>query len=47
MTSPSAIALVVRVERVEAVGVEVVDHLPDAVRAGERHHRSGLPDPRY
>jgi hypothetical protein len=30
-------ALVLRVEGVETVGIEVVDHVPDPVRAGERH----------
>ncbi|KOV58111.1 hypothetical protein ADK64_37005 [Streptomyces sp. MMG1121] len=30
-------AFVLRVERLEAVGAEVVDHVPDPVRAGERH----------
>ncbi|WP_326778847.1 hypothetical protein [Streptomyces sp. NBC_01445] len=43
VTSPSAIG----VERFEAVGVEVVDHIVDPVRAGERHlgdlrHRHAL-----
>jgi len=32
-----AATLVLRVERIEAVGVEVVDHVSDPVRAGERH----------
>lgn len=35
--------LIFRVERLEAVGVEVVEHVPDPVRAGERH----LGDLRY
>jgi hypothetical protein len=30
-------ALVLRIQRLEAVGVEVVDHIPDPVVAGERH----------
>jgi hypothetical protein len=30
-------ALVLGIERGEAVGVEVVDHVPDPVGAGERH----------
>jgi hypothetical protein len=30
-------SFVLRVERVEAVGVEVVDHIADPVVAGERH----------
>jgi hypothetical protein len=34
---PGPAALVLRVERLEAVGVEVVDHVPNPVRAGERH----------
>lgn len=34
---PRPTAGVLRVERIEAVGVEVVDHIPDPVAAGERH----------
>jgi hypothetical protein len=36
---PRPAAPVLRVERVETVHVEVVDHIPDPVRAGERHLR--------
>jgi hypothetical protein len=34
---PRPPAPVLRVEGLEAVSVEVVDHVPDSVRAGERH----------
>jgi hypothetical protein len=40
---PGAPAPVLGVEGVEAVGVEVVDHVPDPVRTGERHF-GDLPD---
>jgi hypothetical protein len=44
---PGPASLVLRIQGVEAVGVEVVDHIPDPVRAGERHfgdlrHRHAL-----
>jgi hypothetical protein len=34
-------AAVLRVQRAEPVGVEVPDHVPDPVLAGERHLRDG------